>query len=238
MTTEQKRWVAIGCTAVVIVGVGAYVARATLFPPQDAADKLLAEMKSTPEDQRFEHMRSMREKAEQMSEAEREKLRDGMRELFQAQMEEHVVEYENAAEADKDAILDKHIDEMVARRKEWEKRRAEREAQGGQGGQNGPGTPPTGGPNAGNGPGGREGDAANAGGPGGRRGPQSIEERKQREEGRNADSDVRRIRYFRALRERAQKRGIDMGRGPGGFGGGPGGGRGGPGGGAGGGRGR
>ncbi|HRX85188.1 MAG TPA: hypothetical protein P5572_09235 [Phycisphaerae bacterium] len=232
MRAESKRWVAIGGTALVIVGAGTYMARATLFPPQDAADKLLAEMKNSPEDQRFENMRAMREKAGQLSDEERDKLREGMHAMFQEEMDARITAYENASDEEKVALLDKQIDEMVARRAEWEKRRAEREAErakAGQGGGQGNGGQPGAGPGAGGPP--ADGNAARGEGRGpGRRGPQSVQERKQREESRNADNDVRRIRYFRALRERAQKRGVDMGRGPWGGGGGPGG-RGGPGGG-------
>jgi pyruvate/2-oxoglutarate dehydrogenase complex dihydrolipoamide acyltransferase (E2) component len=212
MTMASKRWVAIGGTAAVIAGAGVFIARATLFSPQDKADRLLADMKTTPEEQRFEGMRRIREQVGDMSDEEQRKLRDGMRAMFEEQMDERVNEYENAPEDQKLAVLDKHIDEMVERRAEWEKRRAEREAERAQGGD----SQPTGGSQPGSG------DAARGGpqgrGPGGPRQPPTIEERKRRMEGSNPDSQVRRMRYFRAVRERAQERGIDMGRGPGGRG--------------------
>jgi len=229
---ERKGLIALGVTGVVIVGAGAFIARATLFPPKDKADQLLAEMKSTPEEQRGESMRRFREQADQMTEEERQKLREGMRAMFEEQIDERVNEYEEASDDQKVAVLDKHIDDFVARRADWEKRRAEWEADRARSGENAPGGGQAGASQGGGGAGGaggREGDTARGGpegrGPGGPRQPPTIEERKRRMEGTNPDSEVRRMRYFRAVRERAQKRGIEMGPGPGGRGG-PGGGRG------------
>lgn len=146
MTTRMKWGVAIGGGLVLLVG--AYVVRATWFPPRDEADKLLADLRAKSEQERFAEMRNLREKAEKLSEAEQEKLREGMLAMFESAMDERVNEYADAPEEAQVAILDKHIDEMLARRAEFEAqreaRRAERErehAAAGQGGtaEGGPG---------------------------------------------------------------------------------------------------
>ncbi|MCB9851008.1 MAG: hypothetical protein H6817_09940 [Phycisphaerales bacterium] len=231
MTTHSKRLVAIGGVTVVMLGAGVFLARGTLFHEPDAAEQLIAQVRDTPEDQRFDQMREIRDKARDLPDEQREKFREGMHGMFEDMINTRVDEYENATtEEEKVAILDKHLDEFQQFRKrmeeERERRRKEREAsgesgEGGNGGRPGDGAgPPEGGPPGdGNGPGARSGR-----GPGGSRGAPSVAERKQRMEGGNPDAQARRMRYFTKLMARAKERGMDM-PGPGGRGG-----RGGPGG--------
>ena len=231
MTGQSKKWWTIGGVGVAVALAGAYLARGTLFSHPDQADVMLSEIKEMSDEERFEQMRTMRERAESLPEEQREKLREGIGNMFRERIDSNVEEYENAAtEEEKLAVLDRHLEEMQEWRQrmeaERERRRAEREAKGdgesdGNGGDRGEGGGPNGSPGA---RGGGEGGNSNAGGPpgGGRgRGAPSIEQRKKRMEGRNPDKEASRMRYFMKLRQRATEKGIDFGP----RGGGPGGGR-------------
>lgn len=159
---------------------------------------------------------------------ERRELDDARRQKAQADMAKRAAEYAGLkTQAERDAFLDKQLDEMQNRRREMEQRML---AEGRTPGQRG--TPPGGGPG---GP--PPGAAANpagapAGGPpgegGGRRGPPSEDRRNQafRERLDNSTPAERAQmqQMFDALRKRAEAKGISMG-GPGGGGGGFGGGR-------------
>ena len=110
--------------------------------------------------------------------------------------------YAAKTDEDRDAILDKQIDEFEQRRKEWEARRKEQEKKDIKKAD----------PNA------------QRGGP---FGPQSREDRKEKAESRNPDQTARQMAYFAAVRKRMGERGISAPSfGPGGQGGigGPGGG--------------
>ncbi|MBI3834102.1 MAG: hypothetical protein HY287_07210 [Planctomycetes bacterium] len=151
-------------------------------------------------------MRSFREAvdSESLTDAQRQQAYRNMRDVWRQQMDAHVKEFMNAKTPDeKYAVLDKHLDEMQARMKQWEQDRKEREKEqkaDGAGGANG------GGPN-----GGRGGFAG-----------MSEQERKERSESANPDQRAEHMAYFSAVQARATERGIPM-PGPGG-GGGPGGG--------------
>jgi hypothetical protein len=167
-----------------------------------------------------------------LTDEQRHALWGNVHTVMEAQMNKRMDEYFTAPEAQRRVILDRHIDEMQIRMKEFEQRRAqfeqERQARGAAGQGTGPGLPPGGtGGGRGTGPvagtaGGRgpgPGPGGQAGGPmggpdGGRRGdrfgPPSRQERKVRSESRDPDQMARRMTYFTAMRKRAEERGIEL----------------------------
>ncbi len=145
-----------------------------------------------------------------MTDEQRQELRRNMRLAGRAVMREHLDEYFNADPADQEAVLDQHIDELAAQMDAWRNRREE-----GQRDRN------------------RErGNRERRNRP-----TPTKQQQKSRAESRNPDEAAQQMVYFAALRAQAQARGVNVGRGMGGFGGrGAFGGRGGFGGGGGGGR--
>ncbi len=148
---------------------------------------------------------------EDLTPEQRRAARQNMREVWQKEMDKNVNEYFDAEnEEQKNAILDRQLDEFMVRmqdmRKAFEERRAQREQNGER----------------------NEADEEARRRESGRRWMgQTAEERKERSESRNPDDSARRMAYMSAMMKRGQQRGIEMPRfGPGG-GGGPGGGRGG-----------
>lgn len=242
----KRKWLIGSVVAVVILAAG-YFAWGAFVPKQTEADRILADVREVPVDQRFEKMRELRKQERDLPEEEREKVREGMHEMMAEEISKRIDEYENAPEDQKVAVLDKQIDEFVAMRERWRAEAEQRRAEGGEDGDRGPrGDGPPGGDRGGDatggsgGSGGTGGNAAagSGGGPsggdgaraegrggraGGRGGQQTIEQRKRRMEGTNPDRMARMMRYFTKVRERAAERGIDMGgpggRGPGGGGG-------------------
>ena len=151
---------------------------------------------------------------EDLTEEQRRQVRQNMREIRRAETEKRVEEYFAAKEQEKQAVLDRHIDEMLEnlekmresfekRRQQWEEQRRER---------------------------GESEDDEAARQERRRRMIGTAQERKARSEGRDPDSMARQVAYREAMRDRMQERGLEMPRGPGfrggpGRGGGPGGGR-------------
>ena len=131
----------------------------------------------------------------EMTEEQRRELRHNVRQVHRSMLDEHLAEYSAAAEQERQAILDKHIDEFQKRMAEWRKRQEE---QGNREDQERPKW--------------RE-----------MFGSRTREERKADSESRNPDDMARRMAYFTAVRERMAERGIEMpfgrrgmgGRGPG-----------------------
>ncbi len=186
--TESHRTLllaAIGAGLVIAGAVGAYVFGGLGKPAKPAPpdpNVLIAKLEQ-----------------ENLPEEERRATREQMRDAMQARMDTRLDEYFTASEADKMAVLDRHIDEMQKemaewekRRAEWEKRRQEREAAAA--------SDPNRDPNAAPGPGWQRPNLA----------AMSPEERKQRAESRDPDRMGRMMSYFTALRARATERGIQM----------------------------
>jgi len=157
----------------------------------------------------FEQARRAMEEGN-LTEEQRQELWSNVRTVMDARIEQRLDEYFAAADpAGRKALLDRHIDQMQARMKEWEQRRAEREREGGARPDRGGASDSAdrrGGPPPGVGPG---------PGPGGPRdgrpsGTPSREQRKLRSESRDPDRTARRMAYFTALRERAKERGIEL----------------------------
>jgi hypothetical protein len=136
---------------------------------------------------------------ENLSEEERRAAREQMREAMQARMDTRLDEFFNAGEADRQAVLDRHLDEIQKemaefekRRAEWEKRRQEREAAAA--------SDPNRDPNA---PREQRWQRPNMA-------AMTPQERKERAESRDPDRMGRMMSYMAALRARAEQRGIQM----------------------------
>ncbi len=157
-------------------------------PQQFALDTL---KKAQPGPAMFEQMRGLRDRTD-LTDEQREQIRDNMRAAMEARMKAHVDEYFGATGDEKKKILDKHIDEFQKMREEMEARRKQEGNQAG-------------GPPGGDKPRG-EGDRGQ-GGPGGRGGG-SREERMARTQSRNPDQTAKRMAYSAAIRERMKERGI------------------------------
>lgn len=148
---------------------------------------------------------------EDLTEEQRRQAFGNMREVWQEQMTERVDEYFAAADGEKEALLDRHIDEFQERMKdwgqrrdEWEKERKEREAKRLEDGADTDEAKSD------------EEDAHDR--TRSRWGSRTQQERKERSESRNPDQMARMMGYFSALRERASARGVTMWGGRGGYG--------------------
>jgi len=207
LTSGNRKWFLAGGSVLLISaaawGVTAHFRPAPDplgLPPELSSERLKAES-ADPQKLR-ETMHATMERTD-LTDAQREEVRRRMREVWEAHLDQRMQEYFAAAVAEKQAILDRQIDEMQNEMKEREARRAEMEREHAQR-ERDPNHP-------------RRPDVASM----------SPQERKTRSESRNPDAMARRMAYFQALRARATERGIQMPFGPGGgpgHGGGPGGG--------------
>lgn len=179
-------------TWIVVARNGATADAGVPVPAEFSKDALQAKMAEGPGG--FGAMREAMERPD-LTEEQRRQIADNARSVFRERMDATVSEYFNAqTEDDKNAVLDRQIDQFQNRpqptdeqRKEWEKRREERRAEGGV------------------------------------RPEPTQQERKERSESRNPDQTARQMAFFSAMRERATQRGITLPQGPGGSGGGRGG---------------
>lgn len=202
---SRRNWLLSGGAALVLVG-GAWglslrYGRAndpTGLPPELSRENLKAQA-ANPDQIRTTFENTM-QRTDLTEEQRREAMRR-MRELWEARQNERMNEYFAAAADQKQAILDRQIDEMQkerqeaeARRAQWEKEHAQQQAQNGQHNNDRP-----------------------------RRDFASMtpQERKSRAESRNPDQTAKHMAYFAAVRARMAERGIQMPRGPMGGGGGP-----------------
>lgn len=111
---------------VVILGGGAWgLSQAFSKPQPTETQQLVAKAKEDPGKVFDELREKMRD--EKTTEEEREKLRKSMREAFESRMNEAVAEYYNAKPEDREAVLNKHIDEFEKFRKMREDREREEE---------------------------------------------------------------------------------------------------------------
>jgi hypothetical protein len=123
-----------------------------------------------------------------LSDEQRREAMHRMRELWQQRMDQRINAYFTAAADQKQAILDRQLDEMLeamkareAQRAEMERQRAERQQEHERDGQHRPNFA-----------------------------TMTVQEQKARSESRDPDSAARRRAYFQALRARAAERGIQM----------------------------
>lgn len=149
----------------------------------------------------------MREAMDQLSDEQRQQVRQQFERGndWRKREQQKLNEFFALSKKDQTKALDKDIDEMLKRRKEWEKRRKERDAENAKqqqagmiGGNNGN--------NGGRGPGG------GGGGGGGDRGQQ----RRLSLDNSSSASQAQRAEYGRLMASRMQQRGIPMTGGPGG----------------------
>jgi hypothetical protein len=210
LTTRSRKPLIIGSFALllVVVGIGWALSGGTedepksTLPEELSVESLKAKAEEDPGKLReaFEQRDS-----EDLTEEQRRELRQNLREVRRSMMDTRVDEYFAAAEEDRQAILDRHIDEFRERMKEWEQRRRERQER-------------------------REQDRERRRGPPDWARSQTREERKTQSESRDPDDMARHMAYMTAMRQRMSERGIEDPRGRGGPGRGPEGrGRGGPG---------
>lgn len=119
---NNSKTLLITCLSIAVLGAGAWGLSAALSKPRPSeTDLLLAQAKEDP----GKLMDKLRD--ENMSEEERDKLRRSMREGFESRMDEAVNEYFNAKPEDREAVLNKHIEEMEKWRKRMEDRQREEE---------------------------------------------------------------------------------------------------------------
>jgi hypothetical protein len=107
-----------------VLGKGEKPAAGPALPDGLSADQIRAQAKEDPGGM-FRKMREMDERTD-LSEEQKEAARRNLREVMEGEMQARVDEYYAAGEADREAILDKQIDEM---QKMMERERARREAE-------------------------------------------------------------------------------------------------------------
>ena len=199
---KQKLWMIGGISVFAVATVGA-----TLFslqreaksesglPDEFSVESLRAQAGDEPQGRAA--FRDLLRRDDLTDEQRRKALRN-MRELRRGRMADRVNEYFDAAEEDKNVILDDHIAEFQRRMAEWEKRRNDEDR-----------------------PSEEEREAMRN-----LFGSRNQAERKADSESRNPDESARSMAYRSAMRSRMNERGIQMPgrRGSGGRGGGPGGG--------------
>ena len=131
--------------------------------------------------------------SEDLTDEERQELRRVRREVMMARMNERVDEYFDSPEEEREKILDRHIDEMLAFREQWRAERERREEEG-------------------------QHDRERMRRERPRRDRQQA---KERMEGGDPDRQKRMMSYWGKMRTRMQARGIEMRGGPHGMRGGP-----------------
>ncbi len=214
-----KKWgLALAILLMLAGGAGAYYAFRT--DPQVALVMDLGKQMRNEDlsrEDRGKLFGQMREAMDQLSDAQRQQIRqefDKGRDGWRKREQEKMNEFFALSKKDQTKALDKDIDEMLKRRKDWEKRRKERDAErakqqqaGGTGTNN----------NNGNNNGGRGGNGGGGGGSGDR-----GQQRRSALDNSSASQQAQRSEYGRMMATRMQQRGIPMtgGFGGGGFGGG------------------
>jgi hypothetical protein len=201
----RKRKLAVGIGSGVIVAALAVVGAVYAFKPAKvtaASDKkqivaLVASDKfeTLPAAEKKQLRDALGDNREALRDLPAEQRRDAFRNMMESAMDERVERYFSLPPGkEREAELDKQIDEMQKRMSQW---------------QNRPTTRPTSRPAGEGGP----------GGPGGREGNGNRAERSARRDSGNPAKRAERTEYFAAMRERAEARGIKAGGGGGGWGG-------------------
>ncbi len=202
LRNTPKTWLMAGSSLALVAGaawgVSAYLSHPRDpfgLPPELSAQNLKAESEDPAK--MMQAMRDLRQRTDLTEEQRREAMRR-MFEERRAREEQRINEYFAAAEAQRQAILDRQIDEMQRQREEWERAREQWDREH-------PTTEPASRP--------ARPDFTSL----------SRQEQKTRAESRDPDAMARNMAYRAALRARMEERGIQPPRGPWG-GGGPGGG--------------
>jgi hypothetical protein len=201
-----QTWIITGLCAALLGGSAWAVFRGprakaggVVIPPEMSVDSLKAGVQE-PDKLRETIRDTMRR--DDLTDEQRRQIAENMRTVWEGEMNKRVDEYFAApSEEEKNAVLDRQIDEFQERMKEGEQRRKEEENKDGE-----------------------KARAEQGQRFAGMMGQQSREQRKDRSESRDPDRAGRQMAYFTAMRNRATERGIKMPMGGGGFRGGPGGG--------------
>lgn len=193
-SNSRGKVLVIAAVAALVLGAGAWAYTSRSKAPEPPKVVTADEVHKS-----FEQMRAIRERKD-LTEAERDKLREANGRTMEAFMDQQIAAWYAAPTPQaKKAVLDKNIDEMEKRRKEWESRPRDTSASQ-------PSSRPS-----------RRGFGG------------TPAERKSRSESRSPARMARMMEYWRATQDRMKERGIQPPRwGPGGGRGGPGGGPGGP----------
>ncbi len=206
MSSELKAWILAGCGALAL-GTGAWgVSRMwkgsehpSGLPKELSANALKTQAAEDP----AKLMDTMREtmRREDLTDEQRRQIAANLRDVWQTRIREHVDEYYDASEEEKEEILDRHIDEFQSQMQAWEERRKEWERETENRSEEE-----------------RERWRRSFA-------PQTQQERKAQSESGNPDQRARMFSYFGAMQKRAADRGIKLpqwgqgrGRGPGGRG--------------------
>ncbi len=197
---NKRMWVSV-VVGLLVVGVLAWVGLRQRDRQQVETVKELgrAAMQAAG-DQRSQAWEQFRTASEQLSESQQQALRQDMRGDFMAsQMREIDEFYALDTPAERNAFLDERIREMEDRRKEWERRRQQREASDGQnGGDRGQAGGGGGGPRGGGGP----------GGPGGGRGGNRDERIARIYDNTTPDQRAKYTGYREAMQRRRDELGL------------------------------
>ena len=228
--------------ALLLLGSGyalySYSSNSTLRQYQTlTAEMNMEKMRDMPAEERKEYFENMKNLREKMTEPQKEKADDSMRERFQTQMSEKMNKFFALPPEERKAELDKEVDRMAAMMKNFGGGKG-----GAPGGANAQGRGQGGAPNVGNGnvaggaiaqgrgPGGA--DGAGKGGPGGppggggspwgRGNPNATPEEKNKRTSDRLDNSTPEFRaqmteYWKLVGERAKEKGVQIPN----FGGGP-----------------
>lgn len=206
MSRKQKTWILVTAATVLlllIAGIGWALSKRE--DPQVARVRELqakAFSDDVPREQRRELFERMRSESENLTDEQRRSLREEASASRRQEMQQRMSKYFEMSAEERVAYLDAQIDEMEQRRKEWEKRARQRDANGDA----------------------RRGDGQGRGrfGPGGRRGNATAEQRNDRRRGflsmSSAGDRAQFVAYIEDLNQRREARGLEPLR-RGGFGG-------------------
>lgn len=204
-TPKYKQWLIIAGVLFGMLGTG-WLAYGYIRGDDLAALRALGEKMrddSLSSEERRELRDQMRAQYEQLSDGQKQQLRDERELAFNRQDQARLTRFFAMAPEDREKELDRQIDEWDKRREEWEKRREERD-------RNGDGQRERGRGEAGGGGGG--GGGGGPGGAGGRRGPMTGEQRLERTKTRlnNTTPEHRGMRsdYMREMQKRREARGL------------------------------
>ena len=208
MNKQKATWITltsllfIGAVSASVYGWKMYKNQRVVAEAKELQAKMFDE--NTSREDRSKLWEEMRERRDNMSDAERQAFGKQMRDAMKQRMMQQIDQYFELPENERVAYLDQEIQRQEERRREWEERRREREANGETGGR------------------GDRGDGGGQAGRGGRGGPGGGGDPAER--ARRRDEFRRRIRdnttpeeraKFQAYREAIETRREELGLPPG-----------------------
>jgi hypothetical protein len=209
---DRRLWIAIGGGLLLITAtvLGVVLIGSEPAPQSDSRDDLIKfvaseDFASLSEDKQRQYIQRLgeggnrrevfRAAREQLTDEQRQQLRENMSSMMQQQMQKRVEEYFALPPEQRQQHLDATIDEMIARREQFATRRAERQAQGET---NRPESSTSDAPNQ---------TDQQTRRP--RRGP-SAERLKRRIENTDPETRARFVQYISDLRARMEERGVEF----------------------------